>query len=102
MLSFDYFSRKPDQSFIAKNPHDPPGRLTGTSGEGYAMVYTPTGKKLWIDFSKLTFEIKTTTWFNPRNGEKQAATSQPVDGLLVFDPPGEEERGNDWVLILMV
>jgi hypothetical protein len=39
-------------------------------------------------------------WFNPRNGESIEIGELENTGISEFDPPGQTERGNDWVLVL--
>ncbi|MEM9329306.1 MAG: DUF4038 domain-containing protein, partial [Bacteroidota bacterium] len=48
MLSQDPLSRRPNLTVIADNPHDPTGRLLACSGDGYIMVYAPTGKTIQL------------------------------------------------------
>lgn len=100
MLSYDFFSRHPHQDIVARNPHDPPGRLVACSGKDYSMVYAPTGKEIWLYPDKLAFKRYKARWYDPRTGEFQPGEGSEMDGLVVFDPPGEEERGNDWVLVI--
>lgn len=97
MLDFPYFERVPDQSLIL-NQGERYDYLVSTRGEDYALIYTYTGRDIEIDLSKLGEEVEA-SWFNPRNGEKE--TIETVEGdRHTFNPPGEEEEGNDWVLIL--
>lgn len=100
MLSYDYFSREPNRYILAENTHDPKGRLIATSGDKYAMVYAPTGKIIKVDKSEMDFESIQFNWFNPRTGDKSPAAFTEKNGIMVFDPPGIEKYGNDWVLIL--
>src|SRR5690606_24941028 len=44
-------------------------------------------------------EVKA-TWFNPRDGSKIETGNVSNTGVKEFDPPGQPEGGNDWVLIL--
>ncbi len=39
-------------------------------------------------------------WFDPRTGKTRVIGDFENTGKRVFDPPGEVEEGNDWVLIL--
>lgn len=97
MLDFPYFERVPDQSLIL-NQGERYDYLVSTRGEDYALIYTYTGRNIEVDLSKLGKEVEA-SWFNPRNGEKE--TIETVEGdRHTFNPPGEEEEGNDWVLIL--
>ncbi len=103
ILSRPFRSRKPNLDILAENPYDPTGRLVACSGKGYAMVYIPTGKPVYIESSQLGLEMKKIRawWYNPKNGEATMIGVSNTDGkVLEFDPPGETKRGNDWVLVL--
>ncbi|MEM9326425.1 MAG: DUF4038 domain-containing protein, partial [Bacteroidota bacterium] len=100
MLSQDPLSRRPNLTVIADNPHDPTGRLLACSGDGYIMVYAPTGKTIQLKRSEIGWSASRSQWFNPREGHYAEASMGEEGELLVFDPPGEPERGNDWVLLL--
>jgi hypothetical protein len=71
-----------------------------------AFVYVPTGRQFKVDISQLQKDAKLSfTWFNPRTGNTTLNddVARKVNGdLWEFDPPGEEERGNDWVLLLSI
>jgi hypothetical protein len=38
-------------------------------------------------------------WYNPRTGESTAIGACENSGIRVFEPPGAEAYGNDWVLV---
>lgn len=101
MLSYPFFSRVPDQTILAEGTqgemHD---RQVATRGEGYAMVYTYNGRDINIDMKKLP-KFKA-LWFNPRIGEKNEIGEFDVANADVqsFDPEGEIQEGNDWVLVM--
>jgi hypothetical protein len=95
--------REPDPTILARNPHDPTGRLVACSSPNTIMVYIPTGKQVGIDpdeLQKKFSEVK--AWFyNPRNGESYFIGDFSAEkDELEFTPPGIVERGNDWVLVL--
>ncbi len=97
MLDFPYFERVPDQSLVL-NSGERYDYIVATRGEDYALIYTYTGREIEVDFSKIGDTVEA-FWFNPRNGEKE--TIDTVEGApYTFNPPGDEEEGNDWVLIL--
>jgi len=100
ILSYDFYSRKPDLEVLAENLNDPTGRLIACSGKDYVMVYAPTGKDILLDKARIDFDISNTRWFDPRNGKKQEANYETKGDILNFEAPGEVERGNDWVLIV--
>jgi len=100
MLSNPFFERVPDQSLIAGNQGEKYDYLIATRGKDYAMVYTYKGSELEISMGKVTGEEVEASWFNPRSGEFNSIGIFENNGIKKFDPPGEKEDGNDWVLVL--
>lgn len=100
MLSFPYFERIPDQSLIAGNPGEKYEYLVATRGRDFALVYTYTGREMEITMGKTEGAKVEASWFNPRNGEQHSLGEIENKGVRSFDPPGVEEEGNDWVLVL--
>lgn len=100
LLSKPYFDRVPDQSILSGDMGEKYDRLIATRGKGYALIYTYTGRVIRLQMNKLKgTEIKA-SWFNPRTGKYTAIGSFANKGTQVFDPPGSQEEGNDWVLCL--
>lgn len=100
LLGKPYFERVPAQEIIADNNYSKYDYIVAARGKAYAFVYTYTGRNFSIDASRLGFDVKNATWFNPVSGKKTKAIFQKRDLLLAFDPPGEPMNGNDRVLIL--
>jgi hypothetical protein len=100
ILSFPYFERVPDQSLVAGEPEEKYDRLLATRGREYALVYTYTGRSMDILMGKIAGSKVKASWFNPRNGNLEALGEFENQGIISFDPPGVEEEGNDWVLVL--
>lgn len=100
MLSKPYFERIPDQSLIAKNQGEKYDYLVATRGENYALIYTYNGREMNIAMGKISGEKLKASWFNPCNGEVSSIGEFENSGTKSFDPPGEIEDGNDWVLVL--
>ncbi|MDZ7402320.1 MAG: glycoside hydrolase family 140 protein [candidate division KSB1 bacterium] len=100
MLSRPFFSRIPNQQVIVENPYDPIGYLTACSGDGYLMVYIPTGKAVRIYTGLLKANRIKIWWFNPRTGQAHLEGEKENQAKMEFDPPGETMRGNDWVLVI--
>jgi len=100
MLSRPFFSRVSNQQLIVENPYDPTGYLTACSGDGYIFVYIPTGKTVKIKTGLLNASTIKIWWFNPRTGEVIAAGERSNQDIIEFDPPGECQRGNDWVVVI--
>lgn len=92
----------PDQSVLQGDTgQDGSAIRAARSREGrYLIVYTPTGKNLTVDLEKLQGEKARAWWFSPRSGEAMSAGSFASTGVRMFDPPGLEGRGNDWVLVV--
>ncbi|KXI26903.1 glycoside hydrolase [Paraglaciecola hydrolytica] len=100
MLSRPYFERVPAQNLIAGANGDEYNYLVATRGQNYAFIYTYTGRSFDIDGSKINAKFVTASWYNPQNGETSPALKMKNHAVLHFDPPGEEQAANDWVLIL--
>jgi hypothetical protein len=95
-----YFDRLPDQSIIAGESGEKYDRLVATSGYGYAMVYTYTGRNIQIKFDYVPQAQGVASWYNPRTGESIPAGNYTKGTVATFDPPGEPAAGNDWVLVI--
>ncbi|MGH7574518.1 MAG: glycoside hydrolase family 140 protein [Longimicrobiales bacterium] len=79
----------PDHIRVARDAH---GR--------YLIAYTPYGRPIEIDLSLLSGDEVRAWWFDPRTGVATAIGSLRRAGRHSFDPPGDVERGNDWVLVI--
>lgn len=99
MLSKPFFERVPDQSLILDNG-EKYDFLAATRGMKYALVYTYNGRKMEINTGKIEGKKISARWFNPRNGSYAKIGTFKSGGILKFDPPGEIQDGNDWVLVL--
>lgn len=99
MESRDFLSRIPFNELVVNSYVPETDYIVATRGNGYAMVYIPTGWGAELDLVKLPFKNSRTSWFNPRTGETQASENIPNTGIKTFTPP-TKNRGNDWVLIL--
>jgi hypothetical protein len=95
-----FLSQRPDLSLLAFEQTKPWEMCLALRGEGYALVYTPTGRSLVIQLGKLPGARGRASWFDPRTGETSAIGEFESRSQRTFDPPGEETPGNDWVLVL--
>lgn len=100
MLSKPFFERVPDQTLIAGEQGEKYDYQVATRGNNYAFIYTYNGREMKIAMGKIEGEKVKATWFNPRNGEWTELGEFKNTGTLTFDPPGEIQDGNDWVLFL--
>jgi len=94
-----FLSRIPDQSIIAPEYFPETDYVVATRGDGYALIYFPTGWPAEIIFDPIGAEKITAWWFNPRNGEAKPGGTFNGKGSAKFTPPSSG-RGNDWILVL--
>jgi len=99
MESRPFTSRIPDQSLIIPSYYPETDFVVATRGDGYAMVYFPTGWDATIQLDKIGAKIIQAWWFNPHNGEAKAIGNIPGTGTKLFSAP-TKGRGNDWILVL--
>ncbi len=99
IYSHSYADRVPDQTLV---PDSSAGyqRLLATRGKDYAYVYTYTGRNIPVTMGRIAGSRVKASWFDPRNGDMREIGVYPNKGVMVFDPPGEEQNGNDWVLVI--
>jgi hypothetical protein len=99
MLSRPMLSRVPDQS-IVQDAFSGADHIRATRGADYAFVYAATGKSFTVNLGKITGTAVVAWWFDPRNGAATRIGEFPNSGTRQFDPPGDPQRGNDWILVL--
>lgn len=98
-----YFNRVPDQSLIAGaagGDGEKYNRLLATRGKDYIFVYTYTGRNIPLKMAVLEGDKVKASWFNPKDGKTTVIGDIENKGTHDFDPPGLEENGNDWVLVI--
>ena len=100
MLSHSHFDRIPDQSLIASGQGEKYDYQVATRGAHYALIYTYNGRELSIKMGKIEGKKVKATWYNPRNGKYTIIGVFQNNIVKQFDPPGEVEDGNDWILVL--
>ena len=99
MLSRPMLSRIPDQSML-QDAFSGADHIRATRGDDYAFIYAATGKPFTVHLGKITGSTVVGWWFDPRNGSATPVGEFPNIGAQQFRPPGEPQRGNDWVLVL--
>lgn len=98
--SFDYLSRVPDQSLIVSPNSNNREKVVATRGEGYALVYIPTGKKTIVSLEKMnTGKRIRLSWFQPVTGIKTTIKITKAKGNYVAKP-ATLGKGNDWILVI--
>lgn len=109
MLSRPFPGRTPAQDILVENIADGPSHRQAILGKdgAYAFIYTPDGTPITLKTERFSGESLTFTWFNPRTGElKKIGTRKKADiptitlKTITLTPPGQIQRGNDWVLIV--
>lgn len=99
IYSRSYADRVPDQALVADTGTGYQ-RLLATRGKDYAFIYTYTGRKIPVNMERVTRGRVRASWFNPQTGNSREIGVYATKGVMVFDPPGEEKNGNDWVLVI--
>ncbi len=99
MLSKSYFDRVPAQELVTDNG-ERYNRVAATKGKGYVMFYTYTGREFEVNMGPISGSKVKASWFNPKNGSRTTIGNFSDKMITKFNPPGEEQDGNDWVLIL--
>ncbi|HNX66190.1 MAG TPA: glycoside hydrolase family 140 protein [Bacteroidales bacterium] len=100
ILSEPFFERIPDQSLVASGQGERYDYQAATRGKDYAFIYTYNGREINVAMGRISGLKVKASWFNPRNGQTTFINEYKNSGAISFDPPGEVEDGNDWVLVL--
>ncbi|AXC13913.1 hypothetical protein ACPOL_4641 [Acidisarcina polymorpha] len=95
-----YLSRVPDQSLLSAPQSDGADHMQATRGDGYALVYFPSGKPASIALDGIAKGPVRAAWYDPRTGAAHEIAVMDGIGHRTFTPPGLPGRGNDWVLVL--
>jgi hypothetical protein len=99
LLSKPYFDRVPDQSTVIDNG-EKYDRVAATRGKEYAMFYVYNARAFKVAVNKLNFKPRKATWFSPVDSQVIPVKEYSYAAEKIFNPPGEQGNGNDWVLIL--
>ncbi len=102
-----YLTRIPDDSIIvpAEVSTSVPGAgryrfaATRDSHGRYAFVYVPAGRQFSVRMDKVSGEMVTAWWFDPRTGEATKIGEYSNQGVRSFQPPSLGES-LDWILVL--
>ncbi len=99
MLKYQFSNLVPDQSLLA-NQDERYNYQAALCGEKHLMVYSYNGRSISLNQEKLTGAEFRLSWFCPRDGSMIDGRILRKAEIAEFDPPGDPENGNDWVLIL--
>ena len=75
-------------------------RAASASDGSFLMVYSPYGSTFTITTEKLQALNLKAWWFNASIGRAVFIGELVKESEMTFDPPADERRGNDWVLVL--
>jgi len=64
------------------------------------VAYSPYGMNFELDLTSLASENLNVRWFNPRNNNYIIIGEIKKGEKVLFDPPADPLRGNDWVLLV--
>ncbi len=96
---FPFMERVPDQRMIA-NQGERYDYLVASRGKDYALIYTYTGRTIRVNMGLIDGETIKARWYNPRNGEYSDIGEFANEGVIDFEPLGNVQEGNDWILVL--
>ena len=99
LLKYDFQSLSPDQ-YILEEPGERYNHLVALRGKSCLLVYTYNGRSVNLNMQLLTGNQFRCKWFCPRTGKVTDVGKINKNKSHVFDPPGMQVDGNDWVLIL--
>ncbi len=75
-------------------------RAAVASDGSFLMVYTPYGSTFTISTEKIKAEQLHGWWYDASTGNAIDTGETTKKAAMTFDPPSDEKRGNDWVLVL--
>ena len=75
-----FLTQVPDRSLLATRETSPLEHLAALRGEGYGLVYTPTGKPFRVRLDKLSGREAQAWWFDPRTGDSHPVQSEELAG----------------------
>lgn len=104
MLDKPYFSRVPANDLIASPQGIKYDYIAVTRSDDHIFAYTCNGSEIRLKVNLLPSSKYKIAWFDPRKGTTTntgvSISADENSGYTTFDPPGEKQSGNDWVLIL--
>lgn len=66
----------------------------------FLIAYSPYGMSFTLSTEGMNAADLQVWWFHPVTGTGINAGHQTKSAEMTFDPPGDAQRGNDWVLVL--
>ena len=103
METFPFTLFSPNEAFVASHPFRPEhGSYTvALTSPDVALVYSSHSEAFSLDWRQLDYQRIYARWYDPRTGlYSNPAQWNITEDFQQIDPPGEIERGNDWVLVI--
>lgn len=102
LTSFPWQEMTNDQSLILnENPEDSSYAICAIGNKkDFLLAYTPMGKPITIDLSKMNAQKVNAFWFNPRDGKSQKIGEYATTETPEFKP-WSVGRGSDFVLVII-
>jgi hypothetical protein len=94
-----FLTQRPDLSLLAFEQRLPWEMCLAFRSDGYALIYSPSGRPLKVRMDKLSGAKLKASWFDPRDGKTTVIGEFANTGEREFVPPTNGEN-NDWVLVL--
>ncbi len=97
---------RPAQELLRSGPKEASKTVVVAADDERSLIaaYSPFGSAFMIDLSDRPPSAGVNArWFNPRDAKSIPFNVSKISGnVAAFDPPGEEGRGNDWLLLIEV
>lgn len=99
---FPWHNLVPDQSVIKNdNPEDAGYQIAAVSkNKDFLIAYTPYGRSLKVDMTKLSGNSFYAYWFNPRDDTSIRIGDVNTEGMMDFKPYASGP-GTDWLLVIV-
>jgi hypothetical protein len=94
-----FLSRVPDQGLLVGDPGTGDQHIQATRGDGYAFIYTPTGRPFSVKLGSISQDRIKAWWFDPRTGQGTPIGEFEARREREFVPPSSGPD-SDWVLVL--
>jgi hypothetical protein len=99
LIKYHFETLIPDQSVLVE-PGERYNHLVALKGKTCLLIYTYIGRPIKLNMQVLSGNQFKYKWFCPRTGKFFDAGMFRKDEMRMFDPPGIQENGNDWVLVI--
>jgi len=104
-LGDDFLKLQPQQNIIKSGnsrDYDKHIQATVATDNSLALIYSAGDSEYTLDLSELSKRSLSVSWYNPRTNSYKKENNNLKKNLKtkIFDPPGDNGPGKDWVLML--